>query len=1125
MLQLKKWGVGAVLLASMAIDGASALDASVAPGQRAVSQSGWTGRIAALANAVIGGGDAVRVADKGNPRAATAGKASAGKGSYIVVFREAALGAYKGTVSGLPMPQRGIDARGKRRLDANGAQARNYVSYLRGRQQQHIAGIDRMLARPLQVHDRMQHALNGIVTDLERSEAERVRRLPEVMLVEAYREYVMETDTGPRLIGAEPVWTGSNVQASAAYQGEGLVFGIIDSGINFGSPSFAAQDPVDGYQHVNPLGTGTYLGTCAPGGVDEGRCNAKLIGGYDFVCGLPGNQCGQPGIAEEPGFGDTNGHGSHTASTAAGNRRDVAFRGNLRRISGVAPRAGIIAFDVCYTNTATAQGLCPNVATVAAIEQAIVDGVVDVFNYSISGGAQPWGEAVSLAFLNAVDSGIYVAASAGNSGPVANTLGHVEPWVSSTAAAQHGRGDFSLVMSVTGPGIIPEPLAAVILNEGTGGVAHTAAITAPLRVSTGIDTANDGCAAFAAQTFQGAIALIRRGTCSFAIKANNASNAGAIAVIIANNAAGVIIPSVPGAVVPVFGTLQADGNALRDFAVANPTATARIGFPAVPLPNTADALGAFSSRGPAGSFDLAKPDVTAPGVNVLAALAGATVSGFEQSVGLSNGTSMASPHQAGAAGLIRQARPTWTVPEIKSALSMTAKQEVFLEDLVTPANAFARGSGRIRVDQAINAGLVMDESGANYLAANPATGGNPSALNQPSLANGRCFQSCVFTRTFRNTLSSTQSWTAELQGIAGRVSPSLIRVSRGASRTLTITIDSSALPANGAWYFGTLLLTPGAAGRLQQQPALHLPVAIAVQPPSIVLPELASVTLTSSTSGVAQSSVGNVGGSTLAYAVDNSGTATLAVVDADRATVTTGFRSTAYTDTANPPGQYASDDFTLSGPTRISTLFTEGFVSSGAALATVTISLTWSIYPDAGGVPAGNPQTSPGNALWSYTAAPAAAGVGTLGNNIALDLDAAGQNVMLPSGRYWLVVHARTTFANRWVWYASPEGNGLLHTIAPGADGSGVWTAVSDFAGLSMRINGVAECGASWMRAAMPTMGNLAPGVSQPTGVAVSAAGLRTGSYFANLCVSSNDPAKPKVAAPISLQVRPRSSL
>lgn len=1117
MSHARKWGVASALVLLAAMAGASVLS-TLQDDSRSGNGSSQGGALSTLAaslgwNSGTDGGAAV-------PAAQSAG-GSDQPGTYIVVFREPALGTYDGEVAGLPAPQQRRNARGKLRMDVRGAEARNYVSWLRGRQAQHEQRMAAVAGRQPAVRLSMQHAINGLVADLSPAEAGRIARLPEVMLVEPYREYPLQTDVGPALIGAEPVWSGANLGAAAGFQGEGIVFGIIDSGINFGSPSFAAVDPIDGYVHANPLGAGNYLGTCAPGEVDAGRCNDKLFGGYDFVCGAPANRCGVANIREEPGFGDTSGHGSHTASTAAGNRRDAEYRGNTVRISGVAPRGNIVAFDICYTNTSTGQGLCPNVSAVAAIDQALADGVVDVFNYSIGGGSQPWEEAVSLAFLGATNAGIYVAASAGNSGPGPNTMGHLEPWVASTAAAQHGRGTFSTLLQVTGPSPVPEDLTAVVLNEGVNGVPHTQSLPGPLRVSPGIDSADDGCSAFPAATFEDAIAVVRRGACSFSIKANNATAAGAIAVVIANNAAGAVTPSVPGTSVPVFGALQADGDALRDFHSANPSATALIGYPATPLPNTADALAAFSSRGPAGSFNLVKPDVTAPGVQVLAAYAGTTISGFEDLVSAINGTSMASPHQAGAAGLLRQARPGWTVPEIKSALMMTATPGVWLEDEVTPADPFARGAGRIRVDLAMNAGLVLHETGANYLAADPATGGDPAALNQPSMADRSCFESCTFTRTFRNTLSYPQSWVPSLQGLAGSVWPRLVQAGPGQSVTVQVTVDTTGLAADGNWHFGTLVLDPPGgrqkvpfASQHLPLPTLRLPVGVAVQPPQVEIPSSVTASVAAGGNGSGATGIGNVGGSTLAFAVDNTGYATLPVYGASRGGVNSGFRSTFYTDAG--VGQFASDDFTLAVETRVTTLFAEGFVISGAALSSVAGSLTWSIFPDAGGQPAGNPETSPGAAVWSYTASPNSAGVSTTGNAIGLDLLAAGQDLVLPPGRYWFVPHASATFANRWAWFGSDEGDGSFRTITPS---SGNWATSTAFAGLSMKIDGQVACGAPWLGAFDPGTGTVAPGASQPVTFAVHAAGLAPGSYTGHYCVSSNDPRNPKVGGRISLQV------
>ncbi|MDQ3495011.1 MAG: S8 family serine peptidase [Pseudomonadota bacterium] len=1126
MSQFRKGSLAVGLVALVAIAGAAVLVDS----SDSATQSGPLDTLSSAASAVaasLGLGPAGGDAGAMPPAAAAAGDAGS-QGTFIVVFKEPALGTYEGDVVGMPAPQRRPDARGKLRLDVKGAQARNYVAYLRGRQADHESKLERTVGRALGVRSRMQHAINGIVTDLTPAEATRIEQLPEVMLVEAYREYPLNTDVGPELIGAGPVWSGSNFGATQGYQGEGIVFGILDSGINFGSPSFAAVDPIDGYTHVNPLGSGTFLGSCAPGGVDAGRCNDKLIGGYDFVCGAPGNQCGVAGNREEPGFGDTSGHGTHTASTAAGNRRDAEFRGGVHRISGVAPRGNIVAYDICYTNSA-GQGLCPNVSAVAAIEQALVDGIVDVFNYSIGGGSQPWSEAVSLGFLNASNAGIYVAASAGNSGPGPNTLGHVEPWVASTAAAQHGRGAFAVLMQVTGPAPVPESLQAIVVNEGSGGVAHSAAIPAstPMRVSARIDTNDDACAALPAGTFAGAIAVVRRGSCPFAIKANNATAAGAIAVVIANNAAGALIPSVPGTTVPVFGALQADGDALRDFHATNPTSTAMIGFPAVGLPNTADALAAFSSRGPAGSFNLLKPDITAPGVLILAAYAGPTITGFEDLVNTISGTSMASPHQAGAAGLVRQARPGWSMPEIKSALMMTAKQPVFLQDEVSVADPFAAGAGRVQVDRAINAGLVMHESGENYLAANPATGGDPATLNQPSMGNRSCFQSCSFTRSFRNTLPYRQVWHLSVEGLPASVTPRQVSAQPGQLITVRVVVDSRQIAANGVWNFGTLVLTPPGArdvvpkpGQRLPLPTLRLPIGVAVQPPVIQLPALTQASVAAGGTSTGTTSVANTGGSTLSFTVDNTGTGQLPVYAAARGLINNGFSSSFYTNSTTP-AQFASDDFVLGSETRITRLSTEGFTVSGLALATVTSHVMFSIYPDAGGVPAGNPQSKPGAAVWSFSAAPTAVGVSTTGNGMALDLVAAAQDLVLPAGRYWLVANARTTVANRWAWFASATGDGTFATITPGATGTGAWVRVQDarFGGLAMQVTGRVACGAAWMGAFSPSMGQLAPGVSQSISFAIQASALSAGTYTGHYCVSSNDPVSPKVAGRVSLQV------
>jgi subtilisin family serine protease len=1130
MSRIKKWGVAAGVSVLIAAAAAAAYQYTAnGPGGAVVADDADLS-VSGAAGVPAGSADSSGADNGGNAVAASASDARKGRGTYIVVFKEAALASYKGTLPGIGAPERFRDKKGAMRLDSEGNNSQEYVDYLQTRQQQIEARMSTMAGRDVQPRLTMQHALNGMIVDLAESEANTIRRMSDVRLVEEYREVPMDTDLGPQLIGTTPVWTGTNPGAPGPFRGENTVLGVIDSGINFGSPSFAAVGPVDAYTHINPLGAGNYLGTCAAGGVDAGRCNDKLIGGYDFVCGAPANLCGGTSIREEPGFGDTNGHGSHTASTAAGNSRDVVFSGNNLRISGVAPRANIIAYDVCYTNTATGQGLCPNSSSVAAVNQAVADGVVDAINFSIGGGVDPWSDAVSLAFLNAVDSGIYIASSAGNSGPAANTLGHNEPWVSATAASQTGRNGFSTAIQVTGPSPVPANLAPLLMADGSGGTPLSATIpaTTPLLISPGISTTSDGCAAFPAGTFAGAIAVIRRGTCSFTIKTNNASAAGAIAVVIANNTTGGIAPSVPGTTIPVFGVPQTDGDNLRNFGQANPTtATAQITFPPLPIPNTPDALASFSSRGPAGTLNLLKPDITAPGAQILAAVSDTvSVTGSPNAIALFSGTSMASPHQAGAAMLIRQARPTWTPPEIKSALALTAAQTVLLEDQVTPANPFARGSGRVQVDRAINAGLVMNETTANYNAANPATGGDPATLNQPNLFNRSCFPTCVFFRTFRNTGATAATYRVQLQGVSGSVTP-IITVPGSGSLTVKFTVYGFSLPTNGTTSFGTVVLTPATG----TAPVLRMPVGLSVQPPVISMPASLSSTLATNSAGSASFTIGNTGGSTLNYTFQNTGSAPGILINTTGTTIGSGFRSTRYLDptVALNAAQYSADDFVLTQTTTITSLFVEGFTLVAPPLSTVSPTLTWSIYPDAAGVPAGNPSTAAAAAVWTYTAGSTSTGVTTISDtadSILLNLLAAGQNVSLPPGRYWLVVNANSTFANRWIWSQSTQqGNGFngAAAITISQTGVGAWAPQTSpsFAGLAMRVNALLPCGAPWISGTYATTGTLARGTSRSALTAINSTGLAAGNYTGSVCVQSNDPATPILSVPLALTVTP----
>ena len=216
MSRLTKWSAAALALVAAA---AAASGIAFLPEARTLPASGALH----AASGIAGGAAPPGVTGTHGGQAAP----TPSDGIHIVVFREPALGAYRGEIGGLAEPQRLQGPRGKARLDRGGLEARRYVGYLRDRQARFEQDISSRIGRPLAVESRMQHAVNGIVVDLTVSEADRVRAMPEVLFVAEYREYELDTDTGPGLIGAPAVWDGSNPGAPAGYQGEGMVFGIL----------------------------------------------------------------------------------------------------------------------------------------------------------------------------------------------------------------------------------------------------------------------------------------------------------------------------------------------------------------------------------------------------------------------------------------------------------------------------------------------------------------------------------------------------------------------------------------------------------------------------------------------------------------------------------------------------------------------------------------------------------------------------------------------------------------------------------------------------------------------------------------------------------------------------------
>jgi hypothetical protein len=1058
---------------------------------------------------------------------------------YIVRFVEKPLAQYNSVasskpVSGIgPVPMRTF-TNGRSRLDVHSAQALAYVSYLKDQQHAHLSSIAQALGTTVTPRYAMQHALNAVVVELTDDQARKVAQVDGVAHVDRDIPHPLATDIGPGFIGASSVWWGASAgqdtifaggfDSAGGFLGDGMVIGDIDTGYNSESPSFQATD-AHGYTIHNPLGTGQFLGQCSVANISLAGCNDKVIGVYDEV-DLTGSCTGTcPAFSVE----DTQGHGSHTASTAGGNFRSATLSGYTANIAGVAPHANIIVYYACSPDP---QVQCSDAATSGGVDQAIQDGIVDALNFSISGGISPWNDVTSEAFLSATDSGIFIAAAAGNTSatvplPLPGTANHSEPWVTTVAAGTHTGGSIAPTLSITGPGTPPANLVGIPLTAGSGGVSASASFTGPIILSPQFhnsDTSGtDGCSGYPAGTFTGATALVSRGFCSFSIKVNAATAAGAVAVIISDNRVeGPLTPSVPGTTVPAYTVLQSQGTSLQTFLGANSnTGAAFIPYPPSRLPQQPDELANFSLLGPA-PIDVMKPDVQAPGVNILAAIANDGTANGPNLVALYNGTSMATPHTTGSGILMMQEHPDWTPAEAKSALMMTALEAGLTKpDGTTPSDYFDRGSGRLQDFPASKAGLVLDETGLNYLEANPGQGGNPATLNTASLFTHACVSpgsaTCSFTRKVRSTQDHTVTYTAAVSGSAAlniAVVPSTLTILAHSSRLLQFNVDATGANADGLNHFSEVTLTPDDTSL----PTLHIPVTIIVPPPHIsATPQPLAISIPNgNTTASSTLTVANTGGPTLSVTNTNDTTtanAKFVIID-QPSQGNNGYYSTFFTDQAS--GSYASDDFVVpvSGA-NLSKIFAPGF-STGTALTALTgHGVHFRIYGDASGLPNGDPQaiTSATPAVYSYDTTIGTAGLSVAGNNISLDLGAIhAPATNLAAGTYWLVVYVDMSFNTDggWAQFVTTLGQGATGAEFGPVFSETTWSHITNAPGFAMHVEEQVACGAAWLSTNTPTL-SVGADASLPLTVSADSTkfpGAAT-SAAAFLCLDSNDAANP----------------
>lgn len=761
-------------------------------------------------------------------------------GNFVVQLADAPVVAYSGSVKGL----RATAPKAGAKIDPLSSDVVAYVGYLNGK---HASVLSAAGGRKL--YDYV-YSYNGFAAKLTAAQANKIASLDGVVAVSPEETYTVDTSSTPSFLGLDQpggLWDQTGGISGA---GDGVIVGIIDSGIWPESLSFtdrtglngnASQDGKLDYQQIPG-----WHGKCTPGeGFVASNCNQKLIGAQWFDESWGGDK----GVeAQRPweftSARDYNGHGTHTSSTAAGNNKTptTGAAAAFGTVSGIAPHARVAMYKALWSTQAadTASGNTSDL--VAAIDQAVADGV-DVINYSISGTLTNYRDPVEISFLYAAQAGIFVAESAGNSGPTTSTVAHPAPWTTTVAAGTHNR----------------DGQGSVTLGDGTtiNGASVATAVTAPLidAEAAGLPGADATAVrlCFAADDtggtpvldpakVAGKIVVCDRGTNARTNKSLAVQQAGGVGMILLNTSANSL--NADFHYVPTVHLQNTARVTVKTYA-ATPGATATINKATIVTNAPAPFTATFSSRGPSlASLDLLKPDLIAPGQDILAAVSPAGNHGMD--FNLYSGTSMSSPHVAGLAALLKDLHPTWTPMMIKSAL-MTTGYDVL--DGGTPAPntnpvlIYRQGAGHVDPNKAADPGLVFNSGYYDWLAfiCNTQPSGLASLCNSlwsagyttkatdfnvASISIGALPGSATVTRTVTNVGSAKATYTASFNGsgISATVSPATFTLNPGQSKKLSITISRTTAALN-AMTGGQLTWTDGTHS--VRIPVLAKPVALA----------------------------------------------------------------------------------------------------------------------------------------------------------------------------------------------------------------------------------------------------------------------------------------------------------
>ena len=707
------------------------------------------------------------------------------------------------------------------------AQQRAYVAQLLQKQSVVVGQMKTLGATIL---GQVTKGHNAIIVTIDASQVQALHNIAGVIAVRPLPDLTL-ADAQPDLATTVNYLGGISVH-NIGLTGEGIRIAMLDTGIDYTHYNLGGSGNVADYNAAKAAASGTPPPSLFP--------TAKVIGGYDFTGDVWPNGTLQP----DPNPIDLNGHGTLTADAAAGQSNDnVHF--------GMAPGAQLYAVKVCSSVSSS----CSGVAILEGLEFALdptnsgtLNNAVNIISMSIGGPFGQREDDVSEAVTDVVNFGVVTVLSAGNDGDI--------PYIVAHAAAAPEALAVAATSAVTATGI---PLVVNSPPSIAGTYGDTATLTfAPVNttVTANVVYIGRGCPANSISTGSpadpylanpsGAIALIDRGSCSVSLKIDAAANAGAVGVLIGLVAPGQAVTFAESGgsnFVPSLVIDQATSNAIKS-ALSSSMVNATIS------PNNAISLAgnvaSYSSRGPNYSYNMLKPDMSAPG-DIIAAAVGTGTGQTEET-----GTSFACPLVAGAAALLLSQNHTLGPVDVKALLMETTEPSVYENQQLEPgylAPLSRIGSGELRADRAAAATTAVWDS-SNTLAVSLSFG-------EYRLNTNQTYRKKVMIRNYSNmnrtyTIGNVYRDAPNMTGVTISVPASVYVPANGtASFLMTLSVNAASLPAwtldgganggngellNTVEYAGYLTFTSGSEN-------VHIPWHILPHQAADVAPSVSSLAL------------------------------------------------------------------------------------------------------------------------------------------------------------------------------------------------------------------------------------------------------------------------------------------